>query len=267
MSTLDITVRYTRELVDSGQPSQESHLKHGELRWQMPVEQAALVLVDCWNDFVLQSITENNHRIGREKIQPAVEASRKAGVAVIHAPSAECARNYPQWRLCADDADLFAPEKPADPWPPPEFRRAEGPYAAFRVPRIGHEPMYTEWRKRNPPEAIRVMPFLGPKPEDYVVATGAQLHRLCRHMGILHLFYAGFAANICVQHRDCGMRPMRQRGYNVILLRDCTRAIEQPETLDGMWMTFAAVSDLELKVGSSTTSEELQRACMGCEAR
>jgi len=33
--------------------------------------------------------------------------------------------------------------------------------------------------------------------------------------GLLHLFYAGFAANICIPFKDYGIRALRARGYNV----------------------------------------------------
>ena len=55
-----------------------------------------------------------------------------------------------------------------------------------------------------------------PAPEDFVVATGDQLHRLCRDRGILHLFYAGFAANICIPFKDYGIRALRAGDNNVV---------------------------------------------------
>ncbi len=124
------------------------------------------------------------------------------------------------------------------------------------------EPLLEQWlADDNLFPGMRIMSFLEPGPQDFVVATGEQLHRLCRHREILHLFYAGFAANICVQFRDYGIRAMRDRGYHIILLRDCTTAIEGSHTLDGEWLTQAAIFNIELKVGCSTTSEELQAAC------
>ena len=106
------------------------------------------------------------------------------------------------------------------------------------------------------------MDFLGPEPEDFVVATGGQLHHLCRHQGIVHLFYAGFAANICAQRRDYGVWAMLERCYNIVLLRDCTTAIEHSETWDGMWLTRASILDMELRA-ASTTSEAFVNALSG----
>lgn len=73
------------------------------------------------------------------------------------------------------------------------------------------------------------------------------------------MFYAGFAANICVQRRDYGVWAMLDRGYNIVLLRDCTTAIEHAETWDGMWLTRSSILDMELRA-ASTTGEALASA-------
>eukprot|EP01052_Picozoa_sp_SAG31_P039978 SAG31_NODE_5677_length_2388_cov_16.564875_2_plen_69_part_00 len=59
------------------------------------------------------------------------------------------------------------------------------------------------------------------------------------------------------------MRAMAERGYNVILLRDGTTGIELtaalglPQTLPKDAMTQAAILNLELKVGHSSTCTEV----------
>ena len=89
------------------------------------------------------------------------------------------------------------------------------------------------------------MPLSPPKSEDYVVATGDQLHRVLRDRKLVHLVYAGFATNICVRFRDYGLRAMHARGYQPILLRDCTSAIETRETIDDLLITRVVPRDVE----------------------
>jgi nicotinamidase-related amidase len=259
---LTMDVRWMREVCDPGVPSTESNLKHGEARWTIPSEQTAIVLVDCWADYdALKSVFERHARIAREKILPAVRACRAAGVTVVHCPSESWAANYPQNKVYAGDGDLF-PEKPTPPpWPPLGFVNREGDYARFRAPWLSDEPEYKAWQRRCPPSARRVLDFLGPEPGDFMPGTAEQLHRLCRDRKILHLIYAGFAANICLQFRPYGTRAMRNRGYNIILLRDATSAIETPETAEGRWLTQASILDIEMKVGVSTTVDDLVKAC------
>lgn len=257
MKDLTLTVRRNREIADPGVPCREENLRLGQMQWRVPVEQSALVMVDCWNEHPLESHLERGGEIAREKILPALQACRSVGMTIVHAPAPQIARKYPQWLMGpGDDASHARPAPPSD-WPPAGFRQRTGAYAAYARPR---EPVLEEWlRTRDPHRGI--MDFLGPKGDDVVVETGEQLHRLCRQRGLLHLFYAGFAANICVQFRDYGVRALQARGYNIILLRDCTTAIETAHTREGMWLTEAAILNVELKIGVSTTSDELIRAC------
>ncbi|HTE16962.1 MAG TPA: isochorismatase family protein [Armatimonadota bacterium] len=257
MADLDLQVRFLRHGTDDGIECVESELGHGERRWRVPAEQSALVLVDCWAEHFITSHQENSGRIMREVLKPAVEAARAAGVTVVHAPSPTYVEAYPQWVAYASDRDLgLVPAEAQDDWPPPHFRRKEGEYAPFaRLP----EPKIREWG--TDPSRYRIFEELGPLPGDFVVKTGEQLHRLLKHRKLLHLFYAGFAANICMLYRDYGTRAMAQRGYNVVLLRDCTVGIEARDTESGQWLTTAAIYTVEMSSGHSATAADFIRAC------
>ena len=261
MKELTFTGRYSREYTDPEVPCREENFGWHEREMTVPAGQSALVLVDCWDRHPVVSFSERAGRVVRERILPTVEACREAGVKIVHAPSPAVAHEYPQWMVYAGDRELFADSGPAPAWPPVEFvRRAHG-YTDNPYARPG-EPTLEQWLEDETlfPE-MRIIDLLEPAPEDFVVATGDQLHRLCRHREILHLFYAGFAANICMQFRDYGIRALRDRGYHTVLLRDCTAAIEGSHTLGGEWLLEAAIFNIELKVGCSTTVEQLQQAC------
>ena len=61
------------------------------------------------------------------------------------------------------------------------------------------------------------------------------------------------------------MRAMKARGYEIILLRDCTTAIEVADTADDLQLSKAAVMDTELTVGYTVSSSELVAACKAVE--
>ena len=234
----------------------EANFQYGCQTLQIPASQAALVLVDVWDIHPIASHLDRTNAITRTKIAPTLDAARTAGVTVVHAPSPSVARKYPQWTRYADDADLRPSSAQAD-WPPPEFRRREGSAAQFARP---IEPMVAAWTERL--EARRIVPEVEPRPNDFVVATGDQLHRLLKDRGILHLFYAGFATNICIPFRDYGMRAMRRRGYNLILLRDCTTAVETHDTVEDLLITRLAIRDFEMvDIAWTATAEDFRRAC------
>ena len=102
---------------------------------------------------------------------------------------------------------------------------------------------------------------------DFVVGTGQQLHDLCQERGILHLLFAGFATNWCILGRDYGIRAMRGRGYNTILVRDATEGVEFPDTLTARWATELAVREVEQVHGFSTSMADFYAACTALDSQ
>jgi len=257
---LQIEVRYTRECTDPDVPCREENLGYGTFAWEMEPAECALILVDCWNDYFLETYRDRAAAICRDRIGPLAEVCRKAGVRIIHAPSPDWARNYAEFNPYAGEGKAPPDEIERD-WPPRDFRLREGRYAAYREPRLITEPLCQAWLREFPPEKLRINRHVAPQQGDVVLMNGEELQRFCAESRVLHLFYAGFATNICVQFRDYGCRTMHDAGYNVILLRDCTTGIEMPETLASLSMTHASICNIEMKVGTSTTSEILRKAC------
>ncbi len=257
--TIRLSVRYCDLNPPEGVPWSEEHFELRDLTWEIAPDRAALVLVDVWDIHPYVSHLERGARITRERIVPVVAACRKAGMSIVHAPSPGQAVKYPQWVRYAGDREIAGAGSVGarDAWPPPEFRARTGEFAKFAKPVSARR---TKWLQEELPKR-RIMPCVEPAPDDYVVRNGEQLHRLLRHRGVLHLFYAGFAANMCVLQRDYGIRAMFERGYNIILLRDCTTGIESAETLPQMMHTKAAVSIVEMLWGVSGTARALVEAC------
>ncbi|HUW60231.1 MAG TPA: hypothetical protein VMZ06_04420 [Candidatus Bathyarchaeia archaeon] len=63
-----------------------------------------------------------------------------------------------------------------------------------------------------------------------VVATSDQLFAICRHLGVNHLVYAGFAINGCLLTSPGGMFDMSRRGILCSTIRQAVTAIENKET-------------------------------------
>ena len=77
---------------------------------------------------------------------------------------------------------------------------------------------------------------------------------------ITTLIYAGYASNWCVLHRPTGIIRMRELGYDIILLRDCTIAFEMPDSLDDEWANRVTINTIEHQWGETTTLDDLQTA-------
>ncbi len=259
MAALAISTRHiVHEPTAPDLPFREEHFGYRFNDVSVPPEHAGIVLVDCWDIHITASHVERTGQICRERIRPVLDACREIGVTVIHAPSPNVAHKFPQWLRYAGDSELSPQPQAAPAWPPEDFAKRRGEWAHLRVDRT--DTWAAEIDQINEDRYIDASVF--PEPDDFVIANGQQLHRLCAHRKLLFLFYVGFATNLCVPHRDYGMLAMRDRGYGLILLRDCTTGIETSETIDGLLCTNVAIHDYELRdiAGTITSAEFLSAA-------
>jgi nicotinamidase-related amidase len=85
-----------------------------------------------------------------------------------------------------------------------------------------------------------------------------RLEGLLKNLGIRNLVAVGFAAEICLA---CTLIDALYLNYRVLLLRDCTLAVEFPDTEKDWANTNWAIRWIEFCVGESATSEEFIDAC------
>jgi len=256
---LSIKPRYYRWHVDPGKEWLEKNTGYARLDWEIPVSQAALVVVDVWDRHYLKEPEERAERVIQERIRPLLRACREANLQIIHAPSPPQAKQCGAWvgragqqKIAADAAAADPSPAPGQPWPPPQFRGKSGPYQKYRRPQ---EPMAAD--RARILKGISIHPDVMPEGSDLVVATGQELHEVCRKRGILFLFYLGFNTNMCLLQRDYGTMEMHDRGYEIIVLRDCTTGMESFASQDDLGQTRGAVLFLEMNRKYSILSEEL----------
>jgi nicotinamidase-related amidase len=260
MPSINLNVRYYHQ-PHLGRVT-EADFKHRELSWQVPLSQIALVLVDVWSDLYVTTHRDRSRQITLDRILPVLEAFRQVDGTVIHAPSPGCAQKYPQWTRYAGDREVFGGSSgSSDDWPPQSFRSKSEDHAAYARPSDPKDPLFDRIIQDR-----TIVPEAAPVDSDFVIVNGDQLHRLCKQREVLFLLYAGFAANMCVPFRDYGMRAMKSRGYEVILMRDCTSAIEVADTYDRMLLTEAAIVDVELTVGYTVESTDVVTALTNASA-
>ena len=249
---LHVRPRYYRWYVDPGVEWVETNTGYAELDWEIPLSRAALVLVDVWDRHYLKDTEARAEEIIQQKIRPLLKASRQAGLEIIHAPSPDLsiANKHPAWVGLISEEEIRG--KREDDWPPPEFRQKSGPYKKYASPL---EPR--EQERKELIKGLRMHPDVQPEGDEVVVATGEELHRYCKQRRILFLFYLGFNTNACILHRDYGTLEMSKRGYEIIMVRDCTTGMESFETHDELWQTRGAILILEMFGKYSISSKEL----------
>jgi nicotinamidase-related amidase len=240
--------RYHRWFVDPGVEWIESNTGYATLDWKIPVSESAIVLVDVWQRHYLKDTEERAEAIIQSKLVPLLSACRKSGINIIHAPSPEVAVLHPNWTKLISVDELY-PRR--DSWPPEDFLKSTGEYKPFAMP---FEPREEE---RNNLPALTFHPMVKPLEKEPVVATGEELHRYCKNHGILFLLFAGFNTNACILVRDYGTLQMGNRGYSVMLIRDCTTGMESRETHPTLSQTNGAILFLEMFGHFSVSSEDI----------
>ena len=252
--TCSLRVQYFQDSTPAGLPCREENFIRREIDMALPVSETALVLVDMWNIHFIESWLERAVEGTRESVVPVLDAARYGGLTIVHAPSPPVAANYPQLQR------HWPPEPSrADDWPPAEFRHRAGDYAAFRGPRDQPPGIAIHWDEMK--DQLGMTSAIEVRDDDFVIATGQQLHDLARERRILHLVYAGFATNWCILNRDYGMRAMARRSYNLILLRESTTGVEFPDTLNGLMATEMAIREVEVQLGFSASNADFIQAC------
>lgn len=247
--TLSVHPRYYRWHVDPGVEWLETNTDYATLNWSIPVSQAALVLVDVWQRHYIKDTEARAEVIINNNLVPLIAACRQAGLQLIHAPSPPVAKLHPNWVKLVPASEMNSKH---DTWPPAAFRNLSGPYQSYNRPK---EPREAE-RQSLPP--LTFHPKIVPVGKEAVIATGEELHRYCKQKGILFLLYAGFNTNACIITRDYGMLQMsNDRGYQTILIRDCTTGMESRYTHASLSQTEGAILFFEMFGQYSVTSDEI----------
>ncbi len=179
MATMKFHPRYYRRHVEPGVEWKETNTDYAYLDWEIPLDAAALVMVDVWEKHYLKDTMARADQVIRDQLAPLVSACREKNLAVIHAPGPGVAEKHPNWtRLISEDQ---MEETPAD-WPPPDFRSKSGRFKPFAKPDEPRQPEITELRKNR-----RLHPLIQVEADEPVVYNGEELHRYCNKNRILFL--------------------------------------------------------------------------------
>jgi len=244
-----VSPRYHRWHVDPGVDWVEANTGHAHLDWEIPMSQAALVLDDVWDRHYLRDTEARAEKIIQERLLPLLRACRRSGLRVIHAPSPPQARENPAWARLVAEPEMATS---ADEWPPSDFRSRQGAFERYALPA---EPRDAE--REDLRAGKRMHPDVQAEGDEVVIATGEELHRYCKREGILFLFFLGFNTNACILLRDYGTVEMSKRGYDVLIVRDCTTGMESAQTHDELWQTRGAILFLEMFGQYSVSSRQL----------
>jgi len=253
---MNIKPRYARLYTEPGVELKAANYKYNELDWNIPLDQAAIVAIDCWDWHFSEDSRQRIEKIMQENIAPLFTACRKSGLKIIHAPG-HVASKYPDNLVNLQPQGKAQTSWPDSPdWPPHDFRSRKGQYAQYAKPYESQD----EQRNRRCLVKGDIHPLAMPTADEPVIINGEELHRYCANNGIMHLFFIGFNTNACVMIRDYGLSKMADRGYGCIILRDCTTGMEIADTVENLTCTKGTIADIEQFYGYSMTSKQLMEA-------
>lgn len=224
----------------------EAYLGHAEETLELALKETAFVLIDVYGlgyspgepeparpALFYKGSTEVERNVMVNCVKPALEAARRIGMPIVYLNNSN--------QMVATQQSEFG---------------------SILVRTHG---LTVEERWETDPVEFRFSKLVEPKPGEYVVRKQMYsgffetcLETLLRNLRIKNLVAVGFAANACVLGT---LTDALYRNYRIVLLRDCTAAMEYHDTMEGQTVTAQIVRHVEAFLGYTATSREFVRSC------
>lgn len=175
---------------------------------------SAFILCDMWDKHWCRGA---NERLGPivEKAKPLLDAARRKGAVIIHAPSdtMDFYRETPQRR-----ASMAMPK--AQPPVPLEITAPPLPIDDAGGGCDTGDTTYKAWTRQHPGIPIA--------PGDFITDKGEEVYSILKARGIETLFILGVHTNMCILNRTFAIKQMTRWGVRCVLIRDLTDSMYNP---------------------------------------
>lgn len=192
--------------------------------WHM--DQTAIIICDMWDKHWCESATARVAELA-PVMNEVVKIARSQGAMIIHAPSdvVDYYEKHP-----ARKRALEAPQASNMPdeiqswceWISPEEEEVYPIDQTDGGCDCGDCESYIAWEKQI--ESIEIFE------EDAISASGAEIWNLLEAEGIENVILMGVHTNMCVLGRPFGLRNLTRCGKNVVLMRDLTDTMYNPDS-------------------------------------
>lgn len=211
-------------------------LEHKTEQWNP--QETALIVCDMWDaHHCLNAVRRETEMAPR--LNKVLEAARKQGVLIIHAPSSctEPYQDHPGRKLA-----ISAPKAKTLPADIAEWCRQipaeeKGKYPIDQTDggedddldehKAWHEKLASLGRNPKAPWKSQI-DLITIQDEDAISDSGVEIWNLLESRGIKNVILSGVHTNMCVLGRPFGLRQMAKNGKNVVLLRDMTDTMYNP---------------------------------------
>ncbi|GHT38250.1 hypothetical protein AGMMS49965_01030 [Bacteroidia bacterium] len=185
--------------------------------------ETAIIVCDMWDKHWCDVSTARFAELA-VALNPVLEAARAKGVKIVHAPS-DCmdyyagypgrkeAAKYKDKKIAAlANGNIKLSSEENAVWPIDQSD--EGCESANCKP-------HKAWKKQHDVLSI--------KNEDLISDSGEEIGAYFKKKGVKNVVLTGVATNMCVIGRSFGLRTMKKLGLNVVLMRDMTDVMYNPE--------------------------------------
>jgi len=181
-----------------------------------PTAYTAIVICDMWDRHWSRGAAERVD-IMAPRLNEMVQAARKAGAWIIHAPS-ETMTFYEQSPARRRMISLPHMKPPLDrqmPDPPLPVDDTDGGSDT------GEKPWFRAWARQHP--AIEIDEDL-----DGISDDGVEIYSFLSAHDVKQVLLAGVHTNMCILNRSFGIKQMVRWGVPIVLIRDMTDAMYNP---------------------------------------
>lgn len=199
-----------------------SEVREKTLNWEP--KETAIIICDMWDKHWCSGAARRVDEMA-PKMDRVVARARSQGVFIIHAPS-DCMAFYadtPQRKLAQSAPAAKNQPKDIHEWcrriadePALPIDDSDGGCDDLPAPKS-----HRAWKRQH--EAIRIAD------NDAISDSGKEIWNLLESRGIQNVIVMGVHTNMCVLGRPFGLRQMAKNGKNVVLARDLTDAMYNPQ--------------------------------------
>jgi len=179
-------------------------------------DRAAILICDMWDNHWARGAAERCGEMA-VRMDRVVRAARDIGVAIIHAPSdtMDFYADHPARKKLIALPQVAPPEAADHADPPLPIDDSDGGSDT------GETPWHKAWTRQHPAIEMR--------DDDAISDNGAEVYSFLRHTGVEQVVIMGVHTNMCVLHRSFGIKQMVRWGVSIVLARDLTDTMYNPE--------------------------------------
>lgn len=214
----DVTLNVRRQ-TETAKESGRYHSQTAPVSWK--AKQTAVVVCDMWDK---HWCPESTARVGEMApvMNRVIKQARAGGMLIIHCPSScmDFYKDTPQRKL-AQDAPVVKTKVPLETWCHLD-EALEGRLPIDDTDGGCESPIksYRAWTRQHP--AIEIA-------DGDAITDSAEAFYLMKQKGITNVIVMGVHTNMCVLGRPFSIRQLVQQGQNVVLMRDMTDTMYNPQ--------------------------------------